>query len=333
VSEQGGAPTGAEGAQAEAQGAEQHTSPIASRPTIRRRTRQRQVPSGPRREQRQPAPDPNEYLASHWLMEALKHKDADVTRGFQEHKQFREQWEPFSKIQGLGDMSPEDVGQLVEWSQAMNDPQAFQAWYEGVGQQLGLSPELDEDAWVRMGEEKGWFEGGGEGEGQQENGQGFDPNQLQSMLDSMLEQKLQPVQQWLGSQEQNQQAEQIKTQWEQQMSSLADQHGVKLDDARDDILHLMAGYLDDGVEDPVSKAFEHYLRISGKAQGDLIEDKLNQPGGALNGGTADTRPEQASWNASSPSSPPRPHKGHSGPIAAPQTVAQPERPRRGAGRT
>jgi hypothetical protein len=280
VSEQGGAPTGAEGAQAEAQGAE-HTQPADYQ----------QDPNG---KYLQAANVPAELAPL--VMEALKHKDADVTRGFQEHKQFREQWEPFSKIQGLGDMSPEDVGQLVEWSQAMNDPQAFQAWYEGVGQQLGLSPELDEDAWVRMGEEKGWFEGGGEGEGQQENGQGFDPNQLQSMLDSMLEQKLQPVQQWLGSQEQNQQAEQIKTQWEQQMSSLADQHGVKLDDARDDILHLMAGYLDDGVDDPVSKAFEHYMRISGKAQGDLIEDKLKQPGGALNGGTADTRPEQASWN-------------------------------------
>jgi hypothetical protein len=253
VSEQGGAPAGAEGAQAEAQGAEQQHSQPAD---------YQQDPNG---KYLQAANVPAELAPL--VMEALKHKDADVTRGFQEHKQFREQWEPFSKIQGLGDMSPEDLGQLVEWSQAMNDPQAFQAWYEGVGQQLGLSPELDEDAWVRMGEERGWFEGGGEGEGQQENGQAFDPNQMQQMLDQMLEQKLQPVQQWLGSQEQNQQAEQIKTQWEQQMSSLADQHGVKL-----------------------------YLRISGKAQGDLIENKLNQPGGALNGGTADTRPEQASWN-------------------------------------
>jgi hypothetical protein len=279
VSEQGGgAPEGA-GAQAEAQGAE-HAQPAEYQ----------QDPNG---KYLQAANVPAELAPL--VMEALKHKDADVTRGFQEHKTFREQWEPYSKVNGLQEMSPEDLGQLVEWSQAMNDPQAFQAWWEGVGQQLGLSPELDEDAWVRMGEERGWFQDG-EGEQGGEDGQGFDPSQLQSMLDQMLEQKLQPVQQWLGSQEQNQQAEQIKTQWEQQMSSLADRHGVKLDDARDDILHLMAGYLDDGVEDPVSKAFEHYLRISGKAQGDLIEDKLNQPGGALNGGTADTRPEQASWN-------------------------------------
>jgi hypothetical protein len=284
VSEQGGAPTGAEGAQAEAgaQGAEQqqHSQPA-------------EYQQDPNAKYLTAANVPAELAPL--VMEALKHKDADVTRGFQEHKSFREQWEPYSKVSGLQDMSPEDVSALVEWSQQMNDPQAFQAWYEGVGQQLGLSPELDEDAWVRMGEERGWFEGGEE-QGNGENGQGFDPNQMQQMLDQMLEQKLQPVQQWLGSQEQNQQAEQIKTQWEQQMGSLAEQHGVKLDDARDDILHLMAGYLDDGVEDPVSKAFEHYLRISGKAQGDLIENKLNQPGGALNGGTADTRPEQASWN-------------------------------------
>jgi hypothetical protein len=285
VSEQGGgAPEGA-GAQAEAgaQGAEQqHAQPA-------------EFADNPNAKYLQAANVPAELAPL--VMEALKHKDADVTRGFQEHKQFRETWEPYSKVQGLNEMDPEDLASLVEWSRTMENPEAFQAWYQGVGEQLGLNnnSELDEDSWVRMGEERGWFDGG-ESDGQPNGESGLDPAQLQSMIEQALEQKMQPVQQWLGSQEQNQQAEQIKTQWEQQMGSLADQHGVKLDDARDDILHLMAGYLDDGEDDPVSRAFEHYLRISGKAQGDLIEGKLGQPGGALNGGSPDTRPEQASWN-------------------------------------
>jgi hypothetical protein len=283
VSEQGGGAV--EGAQAEAQGAEQHSQPA-------------EYADNPNAKYLQAANVPAELAPL--VMEALKHKDADVTRGFQEHKQFRETWEPYSKVEGLNEMDPEDLSALVEWSRTMENPEAFQAWYQGVGEQLGLNSELDEDSWVRMGEEKGWFEGG-EGE-PQENGQ-FDPAQLQGMIEQALEQKMQPVQQWLGSQEQNQQAEQIKTQWEQQMGSLAEQHGVKLDEARDDILHLMAGYLDDGVDDPVSRAFEHYMRISGKAQGDLVESKLNQPGGALNGGNADTRPEQASWNGGGGPSP------------------------------
>jgi hypothetical protein len=293
VSEQGGgAPEGA-GAQAEAQGAEQHSQ--HSQPA--------EFADNPNAKYLTAANVPAELAPL--VMEALKHKDADVTRGFQEHKQFRETWEPYSKVQGLNEMDPEDLSALVEWSRTMENPEAFQAWYQGVGEQLGLNnSELDEDSWVRMGEERGWFEGG-EGEGGEQ--QGLDQSSVQQMVREMLQQEMQPVQQWLGSQQHNQAAEQIKSGWEQQLTSLAQPHGIQLKDeqgknteAFEDILHLMAGYLEDKVEDPAGQAFERYMRIKGQAQGDLMENKLGQPGGALNGGSPDTRPEQASWNGGGP---------------------------------
>jgi hypothetical protein len=293
VSEQGGAPAGAEGAQAEAQGAE-HTQPADYQ----------QDPNG---KYLQAANVPAELAPL--VMEALKHKDADVTRGFQEHKQFREQWEPFSKIQGLGDMSPEDVGQLVEWSQAMNDPQAFQAWYEGVGQQLGLSSDLDEDGWVRMGEERGWFEGGQEGEqGQNGNGLGQLPPEVVQELEQSRQFREQ-MNQWMGKQEHERNSSAHMQQLEGRFSELVEKHGVdpKDQEFREDVVDLAYAMVTNAIEneqqppeDPIGMAFDRVMRRAGKAQGDLIENKLNQPAGALNGGAADTRPVAASWHGNGP---------------------------------
>lgn len=291
MSEQGGGAEGGAGAQAEtgAQGAEQQ-----------QHSQSAEYADNPNGKYLQAANVPAELAPL--VMEALKHKDADVTRGFQEHKQFREQWEPYSKIDGLNNVPPEDLAQLVEWSRTMENPEAFQAWHQGVAEQLGLSPQLDEDSWVSMGEQNGWFEGGDpESQNGGEPGQ-FDPNQVQQMIQQALQQELEPVKKWQGQQEQQAAAAQTYSQWEGQLKGLAEQNHLKFDDIKDDVANLASGLLAQG-EDPAGvmpKAFEHYMRMTGKAQGDLMEDKLGQPGGALNGGSADTRPEQASWNGGGP---------------------------------
>jgi hypothetical protein len=45
--------------------------------------------------------------------DVLKRKDGDFTKRFQKAAEFQKQWEPYSQIEGLNGMSPDEVADLV----------------------------------------------------------------------------------------------------------------------------------------------------------------------------------------------------------------------------
>jgi hypothetical protein len=219
--------------------------------------------------------------------------------------------EPYSNIEGFSDVPPDELAELVQFRQVLADPEALKEWVQQVSGALGVSPELDEQTWAQMGEQNGWLES----DGQEPDG---DQSGLLDQVKALLDERLGPVQEFVGQQEQAQQQQaqekeqQERTQqYESRYSELAQQHGIpvggedqesqqKAAQVQADIVALAHGHLAD--EDPLGKAFEQYLRMTGGAQGDLIENKLGQqPGTALNGGNPATSPEQASWNGGGPS--------------------------------
>lgn len=242
------------------------------------------------------------------VREALVRKDADFTRKFQEHSQFRKQWEPYSQIDGLSDVDPEDLQALVQWSQQTNSPESFIGWWQGVAQNLAQNPENAEQveqAWLTLGEQMGWFDtsddqgGGGE---QEAGGGGYElPPEVAQQLQELSQFKEQ-FSQYLGSQEQEKLVTQVQQEMEQRLTDLAGEHKLDFEQdpgLRDDIIDLAYAIAnsDENEDDPLGKATERILRRSGKAQGDLIDDKLERRNGpALNGGNADTRPPQFSHN-------------------------------------
>jgi hypothetical protein len=231
--------------------------------------------------------------------DVLKRKDGDFTKRFQKAAEFQKQWEPYSQIEGLNGMSPDEVADLVGFYQTMNDPQAFIQWYEQAGQRLqeefGYQPSLDEDAWVKAGQENGWFDPDDDtGNGEP---QGLDPQTVQQMVQQALEQELAPVKQFMGSQQQEQAVGQIRTELEDRYTTLLKEHQLDdSEDVRDDILTLANAFAaDESEQDPIGRAFEKYLRMTGKAKGDMVDEKLgHQNGNTLGTGSADTSPESFS---------------------------------------
>jgi hypothetical protein len=232
--------------------------------------------------------------------DVLKRKDGDFTKRFQKAAEFQKQWEPYSQIEGLNGMSPDEVADLVGFYQTMNDPQAFIGWYEQAGKRLqdefGYQPSLDEDAWVKAGQENGWFDPDDDGQGGGEP-QGLDPASIEQMVKQALEQELAPVKQFMGSQQQEQAVGQIRTELEDRYKTLLGEHQLDdSDDVRDDILTLANAFAaDESEQDPIGRAFEKYLRMTGKAKGDMVDEKLgHQNGNTLGTGSADTSPESYS---------------------------------------
>jgi hypothetical protein len=59
---------------------------------------------------------------------ALKGVEGGVTKRFQEHADFRKQWEPYAGVEGLSEISPEDMARLVAFHQTASDEQQFEQW-------------------------------------------------------------------------------------------------------------------------------------------------------------------------------------------------------------
>lgn len=224
-----------------------------------------------------------------YVTDAFKQWDSQITPKLQEAAQLREKFGPLAEIEGLSDVPADELKELIEFRQILGDPDALGEWVDQINAALGRG-ELSEEDWLAMGEQNGWFEGS---EPQQQS-----PEDIAQKVIEMLQPELEPVKKFMGTQEQQHAAAEQRQQFEGRLSELLPQLGDLDDDARQEatsvIVDLAYRYLDD--DDPIGKGFERYRQITGAAQGALVDDKLGQPKGALNGGRPATSPEALSWN-------------------------------------
>jgi len=223
-----------------------------------------------------------------FLEQELKKIEANVTRKFTEHAQFREQLGPLAEMDGLGEVSPEEMQGLLAFRQLAQDPEQFTEWLQEMSQQLGLdgeeAGEVDEDSWLEMGIENGWFDGDEEGGNEQP-----DADQLRSSVLEEIAPQLEQFQEYLSQQQQTQAVQEAQQELDQRLKGLAEEHGETLD--LDAVLELAHGFVAQGSEDPLGDAAERYLSIRGSIEGGVVDTKLDQSGSSTSGGRADTSPE------------------------------------------
>lgn len=199
------------------------------------------------------------------LEQELKKVDANVTRRFQEHADYRKRFEALEGIEGLTDVPAEELSQLLEFRDIASNPEQFESW------------------WYQVGSELGFFEDDGTGPdaetGEEPTGQG-DPQVAQ--LVETVQQLSQRLEEFESRGESEKAKAEARQEIDRQLGELRDQHG-EFDENL--VLRLARDYAEE--PDAIQRGFDDYLRITGQAQSQLVEDKLDQPGPANGGGRPD----------------------------------------------
>jgi hypothetical protein len=210
-----------------------------------------------------------------YLAAELRKIEGGVTQRFQEAAEFRRQMEPLSplaEIEGLSEVPPEDLAGLVEFHRMAQDPEAFEQWWEQVGDELGLFGDSDE----------GGAEGAEDGE---------EPPAWAQELVNRLDQLE-------GGFQERAQTESERDTLAQIESELADLKKANSDLPWDDeeaavedrVCQLAMSYGED--PDALKKGLADYRAITGAGQAALVDAAERGPAPALTGGNGNTAPEE-----------------------------------------
>lgn len=208
--------------------------------------------------------------------EAFREMEANATKKFQEHSEFRKQWEPLQET-GINQLSQDEVAWLVQFRQALDDPKTIQQWYEDFAQEHGLTPA--EQAAETLDE----F--------------GFqDPSQ---QLEKLLEEKLGPLSQqveqvlgWRQQQEQAQAQAEAGKFIEGQISELKEKHG-DFDKDTEELINTLAGrYIESDPMNAIPRAWDDLQRWRNDVEKSALQAKVNQPSPAESGGVPDVNPPE-----------------------------------------
>jgi hypothetical protein len=201
-----------------------------------------------------------EHLRSH-VEPIFKQWDANVTRKFQEHADYRKQWEPYESL-NLHDVDVEELQSLLAFRDLASDEDRFKEWFYEVGTKLQLL-EADE------------AEGGSEEEALME---GLDPEQLEKLIEERVSQRVGPIEQRWQQQEQERRLAEAEKRITSELDELATKHG---DFDRDAVCQLALAH--DG-PDALQKGFADYQRLIGAAEKGFFEKKTQQPEAPVQGG-------------------------------------------------
>ena len=230
--------------------------------------------------------DAPEELRDHLVNYVKTKVDPALTQRFQEASEFRSTWEPFSQIEGLTNIAPEDVDQLVELHYtlaAASDPDHPQN-QEAV--------EAFQETWEQLGQQLGYFDDEGE-EGEEESEEGDDEPEYLTREE---------FEQMMSERQQQDQQKDLVEQTRQEIRGYVDnlelpgeQGTPERERAERAIFSFLQAYDDPKMsnEDAVKAAYQDFQELVGGAQEQLVEDTEDRhTGSTLRGGGADTSPEE-----------------------------------------
>jgi hypothetical protein len=227
--------------------------------------------------------DAPEELRDHLVSYVKTKVDPFINQRFQESADFKSTWEPFSQIEGLTDLHPEDVDQLVELgyviaNASQGDEQAKEALRE-TWEQLGQQFEFFEDGDDDDAEEDA------EDEPQYMTREEYEAERAQERQQSERQETVEQTRQELRA--------------EVDKLPLGEVGSEKRQKAENAIYSFMLRYDDANMSnaDAVKAAFEDYKELVGDSQEELVEEtEERQTGTTLRGGGVDTKPEEVrSW--------------------------------------
>lgn len=212
----------------------------------------------------------------------FKEFDGNVTKKFQEHAEYRKQWEPYEET-GIKDLDPESLKGLLEFAQMANDPEQFGQWWQNAGKEMGLfekfapSEDLDLDLEDDLPTEK-----------------------IAELVEKQVAEKLGPVEQTIQQQGQEREAAQANEEVASAMDTFkAENKALFEGDEKGEVERMVArlaySYSDDDSLSPaemIQKGGEDYKNMIGQGAKGLFDDKLKQPKPPEGPGGADMSPEK-----------------------------------------
>lgn len=199
-----------------------------------------------------------------------KEIDGNVTRRFQEAADYRSQWEPYEEL-GLNEYDPEAIQSLLAFAEIADDQDAFQEWWESVGDEMGF------------------FDSEGEDNGELTDDGGFPDDEQEraamvaQMLEGMLDERLGPVEQTLSEAQEEALIDEASDLIDERLGELHEEHGDFDDEA---VMRLAMAHAPD--VDALEKGFADYQEIVNNAATSAINGKANAPSPGGGEGTANT---------------------------------------------
>lgn len=191
----------------------------------------------------------------------LREIEGNATKKFQQHADFRRQWEPYESL-GINELDPEGLGNLLEFARALDGDGAREAI-------LGLAEALEVDLTGEPGE----------------------PDPL-----SDVRSELEELRAWKASQEEERQLDTIRAETSQRIqaewAAVQERHGREFTDEEvDSLRELATAFLEAGKDEPITKAYEFIHGLTGRAATNFVENAPTQPAPAEPGGRAATTAE------------------------------------------
>lgn len=210
----------------------------------------------------------------------FKEWDANVTRRFQDHAEFRKQWEPLADT-GISQLDPSEVSWLVQFRQALDDPQTMQQWWQSYAQQNGLT--VTEAQQQQPSAEPALDEYGYQ-----------DATQLQKLLDERLGPLATQIEQFntrFAQADQAQAEAEAGRFIEGQIAELKAKHGDFSKDTEELINTLAGAYIESDPMNAIPRAWEDLQRWRNNVEKEALQAKVTQPAPAEGGGIPAVSPE------------------------------------------
>lgn len=200
---------------------------------------------------------------------AFKQWEANVTKKFQEHSDYRKQWEPYEQL-GINNVDPQQVEALLSFNELANDPDQFDEWLRATAQERGLFEQLsqEDDLFSEPAQQQ------------------FDPEQIQQMIAEQVG----PLYEQAQAQQEQAAIQSAAEEIQSQLDALHEKHG----DFPDEFICQLAMAYD--TPDGIERAFADYQNVIAQTERGVVENKLSEPSVPERGGQADTNaPETNTW--------------------------------------
>lgn len=197
------------------------------------------------------------------VLAAMKHVEGHTTKQLQEFAELRKQYEPYADLK-LHERDPTEVSGYLTLAQALDDPEQGPDMVRKLADYYGLTIADIED----------------ELEDQPDEGDDLEPDEVPNELQALLDARLKPFEEEREAREQAERLAEAQAKAEATMSEIEAEIGQSLpDDVRDDLYEIGNGFLGK-VDDPLRHAWGLLSRHTTRAQSQLVDNKLREPGQA-----------------------------------------------------
>ena len=212
----------------------------------------------------------------------FKEWDQNVSKKFQDHAEFKRQWEPF-KDTGISQYGPEQVSWAAQFLEALDKPELIQGWFENYAKENGLT----------LAEAQAQVEEATDDYGFQDPAQ-----QYEKLLEERLSPLMKKLEEYDGRFQQQTQAQanaEAGRYIETQISALEKEHneGNKFDDETRELVDLFAAkYIESDAMNAVPRGYADLQHLLNNQEKKALQGKLNQPPPAEGGGVPDVAPPE-----------------------------------------